>query len=126
MLGDFLEGTEGWTPPAGMGDGAPVTHFGQRAAERGVASVHGDRLKWMVERALFEGRGDLIERVFQVCPETAAYRILLPEGPFYPIVRLRQGKARTIFDHAAIRDQRQGRRKRKKSSGMRRRRQASK
>jgi hypothetical protein len=125
MLRPFLDALEVWPCPAGIG-GETVTHFGIRAAERGISSINGDLLKWYVERALAAGRDDLVERVRPICPEVTVFRIMLPEGPFYPVVRVRRGQARTIYTQDQMRTQRQVQRSRKRSSGSRTRRWVSK
>lgn len=122
MLRPILSALDDYTPPAGLDAEGPKTHFASRAENRGVKSIDGELLKWLVERALHEGRADLIEKVFDVCPATAIYRVLLPEGPFYPVVRQATLKARTLYSRDELRGQRFGRRMRKRLQGRRSRR----
>lgn len=106
-------------PPVDLGFGAEEPHFAMRARERGVRSIRGDLLKWAVERAFVLGRDDLIEPVFAVCPECTIYRVLLPEGPFYAVMRPAKARACTLYSHAEMRSVRRGRRARKHLTGRR-------
>lgn len=122
MLRPLLEGAFDWVPPGDVSRGAPVTHFGQRAAERGALAIPGDLLKWAVERAISEGREDLAEPVFSVDDAGARlYRVILPDGVFYPVVK-GDGHAVTIYTPDQVRSSRRARRNRNKHRGCRARR----
>jgi hypothetical protein len=122
MLRPFLPGVADMVPPPALFNSTPLTHFGERAGQRGVCCIPGDLLKWAVERALFEGRQDVIEKVWDICPDTSLYRILLPEGAFYPVIRRDNGVAVTIYSQAEKSTSRLGRNLRKKHCGRRTRR----
>ena len=92
-------------------------HFDQRAAERGVTSLPGYVLLAVCEAALAARREDMIEKVWPICPASSCYRVLLPEGAFYPIWR--GGRFRTIYSADEIRKARDERRRAKKSHGRR-------
>lgn len=110
-----------WIAPQGLlDDPAPRTHFGIRAAERGVSTLPGDLLKWVVERALFLDRGDLVELVFRIDQESRLFRIILPEGMFFPVVSQR-GNAVTIYTTEMVRKARADRRWRLAKHGCRQR-----
>lgn len=66
--------------------GDPRSHFGQRAKERGIASVPGDVLWLAIKTAVVRDRGDLVERVFDLCSGQTAYRFRVSEGIFYALV----------------------------------------
>lgn len=99
--------------------GPARSHFGQRAAERGIASVPGDALKLAVEWSVARQREDLAEPVFALADDGArVFRILLPEGPFYAIVSP-AGVAVTLYDRAMLRRVRKGRRRKLRRGGRR-------
>lgn len=124
MIGPFLPEVLTWA--AGVSRRVPdpaepcQSHFGQRAQERGVVSVHGDLLKWAVEQALVARRDDLVAEVFAICPQSRVVRVLLPEGAFYPVIV--EGHGATIYNAENLRKLRRGRRLRKRRDGQRRRR----
>lgn len=86
MVAPLLQGMDHCVPPPEVLTLVPVTHFGKRATERGVSSIPGDLLKWVVETALNSRRDDLVELVFVIDSESTLYRIHLPEGLFYPVL----------------------------------------
>ena len=94
--------------------GPPQTHFGIRAAERGIVSIPGDALRHAVAWAIGHKRDDLVEELFvkagRLGPVTVC-RILLPEGPFYPLVG-QTGNPVTIYDPPRYRQMRDTRRQR--------------
>lgn len=108
MLVPILSVASEWTAPDGVGFGPPRTHFGDRAAERGVRSIPGDLLKWAVEVSVAQGRTDLAEFVFAIDAQSLVFRVLLPEGPFYPIVTP-AGRAVTIYSQSQLRNVRRSR-----------------
>lgn len=118
MLQEFYRAAAQWTPPAVLLSGPAKTHFGQRAAERGVNSIPGDVLKWAIERAVTAARHDLVEHVFDIDPATRVYRVILPEGVFYPVIS-RGGTAMTIYTQGMLRQVRNARRGRKQACGCR-------
>ncbi len=122
MLRPILSALGEWVPPHDLGRGEPISHFGQRAAERGVASIHGDILQYLIHRALAEGRGDLIEQVRPLCDETMAFRVLLPEGCFYPLIKGDPPRAVTCYDQKQMRQVKLSQRWRRRKSGTRARR----
>lgn len=87
----LVEAAGDWVCPDGLARRDPLSHFGGRALARGVQSVPGDLLKWIVERAVREAREDVAERMFSVAPACYLYRVDLPEGLFYPVVRYCDG-----------------------------------
>lgn len=108
-----------WTAPGDLGaPGAPRSHFGARALQRGVVSIHGDLLKWAVERALDLGRADLVEFVFAIDADGRLFRIMLPEGLFYPVISP-GGTAMTIYCAAQVRRLREVRKSRLRKTGSR-------
>ena len=123
-LRPFLARVATLVPPPHVSFGAPVSHVGQRALQRGVVSVPGDVLAWAISEAQGRGWSDCIEFVFDICPESAVYRILLPEGPFYPVIRCGD-QLRTIFTQDQIRAMRRVRRLTKRRAGRRVRRDVS-
>ncbi|MBV1929473.1 MAG: hypothetical protein KUG81_08190 [Gammaproteobacteria bacterium] len=80
---------------------APLTHFGERAVEYGIESIQGDLLKNAVQRAIAAERFEAIEFVFRMGEAARLYRILLPEGRFYPVISNR-GVAMTIYPHSYV------------------------
>lgn len=118
MLKPFIPSVADMIPPANLFTPEPLSHFGRRARQRGVVSIPGDLLHWAVERALLEGRAHAIDLVFNICPTTAVYRILLPEGSFYPVVR-DGSMAVTIYCQRQMQMVRKGRALRKKHQGNR-------
>lgn len=120
MLVPLLEGARTWVVPPQTEAVFRATHFAQRATERGVVSVPGYLLAWLVCEALDTGRADLIEPVFRLDPEAVLYRVLLPEGAFYPVVR--GARPVTLYTAAEKRNLRFTRRMRKRTTGCRSRR----
>jgi len=116
-LRPFLPATTAWVPPGGVNLGPAVTHFGIRAAQRGVQSVPGDWLKWAVERAITQGRDDLVERMFEIDDGSTLYRVILPDGPTHPVIR--NHVAVTVYSPKEVRALRQTRRWRKSMFGKR-------
>jgi hypothetical protein len=108
MVSPLLEGVQNWTPPEDVDLVHVLAHFAIRAEERGVVSVSGSRLLWYVNAALRRRRDDLIEYVWPTRTGGDLYRISLPEGLFYPVVR--GGCAATIFDADGKRRAQVGRR----------------
>jgi hypothetical protein len=88
---------------------APQTHFGKRAAARGVRSVPGDVLAHAVEQALAQGRQDMLDRLWPTVTGNMVYRFAVREGCFYAIVSP-QGVAVTLYTQAMISGMRQARR----------------
>lgn len=126
MLTPFLDATAGWHVPGFIDLDAPTqTHFADRAREFGVRSVNGDWLKYQIEKAIAAGRDDLVERVFKICEVSALYRVLLPEGPFYPVVRYDTRNPAdqlvivTLYDTERMRATRAARGSRKRRKGTR-------
>jgi len=121
-LRPLLEGARDWIPPADAARIFGRTHFADRAADRGVRSVPGHLLLWVVLEALRLERSDLVEPVFLLCEGDGSflYRVLLPEGVFYPVVR--NGAAVTLYSAAEVRVLRQRRRHRHRMVGRRQRR----
>jgi hypothetical protein len=115
----LLTAAADWIAPAFAINPEPVTHFGQRAAERGVDSIPGDLLKWAIERAVGEGREDLVEPVFLICSDSRLFRVMLPEGVFFPVIKGRV--AVTIYSAEMVRQLRRARRRRKREQGRRQR-----
>ncbi len=116
-LQPILEGARSWCPPADVQERFGAAHFAIRAAERGVKSVPGHLLMWVVLEALARGRDDLVAPVFPIGDGSVLYRILLPEGPFYPV--LRGGRAVTIYSRREKRQQAAARKFRKRCFGTR-------
>ncbi len=116
-LRPILEGAQEWHPTVDTAEVFGRTHFAKRAAERGVRSVPGHLLLWMVLEAHRGGHADLIAKVWPICEESTAYRILLPEGAFYPVIR--GIAAVTIYNQDQIRMVRKARRLRKRMTGSR-------
>lgn len=120
MLRPFLDVAAAWVPSPDINQGEATTHFGARAAERGFPSVPGDLLKWAVERAIAQGRDDITTLVWPICEKSTLYRIILPDGIAYPVIR--GGVAVTIYTPAQVRVMRAARRARLAGSGRRMRR----
>lgn len=117
-LEPILQGAQDWLPPGDYVLGLfERTHFAQRCRERGVRSVPGGLLLWVVKEALERRRTDLVEPVFRICDESELCRILLPEGAFYPV--LRGGCPVTIYTAAQKREMQRVRRARKRHKGTR-------
>jgi hypothetical protein len=119
-LRPLLEGASSWRVPAGTAERFGACHFAIRAGQRGVQSIPGALLMWVVLEALEHGRSDLVEWVYDVGDGSALYRILLPEGAFFPV--LRGGRLVTIYSAREKRDMAAARRFRKRCFGTRRRR----
>lgn len=115
----LLTAAADWIVPAFAINSSPVTHFGKRAAERGVDSIPGDLLKWAIEQAVGEGREDMVEPVFPICSKSRLFRVLLPEGVFFPVIN--GGVAVTIYSEEMVRQLRRARRWRKRNQGRRQR-----
>lgn len=119
MLKPFWRETWDWIPPPSIvHDGAPRSHFGLRAIERGFVYRRGDVLKWAVERAVALGRDDLAEFVCNVDQKGGSriFRVLLPAGPAYPVIK-RDGTAATIYSQDEIRGVKAARRFRRRHFG---------
>lgn len=97
---------------------AAITHFGKRAAEHGVESIQGDLLKSAIQRAIAANRTDLLEFVFHLGPDARLFRILLPEGRFYPVISQRN-VAMTLYPHSYVDRVRSQRQHRKRKFGNR-------
>ncbi|PCJ08763.1 MAG: hypothetical protein COB16_06635 [Rhodobacteraceae bacterium] len=108
MVAPLLEGVQNWGLPADVDQRHGVPHFVERAEERGVVSVSGAQLYWYVSLALVRGRDDLVELVSPTRSGGVLYRIWLPEGLFYPVIR--EGRPVTIFDAEGKRRAQLGRR----------------
>lgn len=117
-LRPLLEGAQDWRPPANTAALYGTTHFAMRADERGIRSIPGHLLLWVVAEALRQDRTDLVAPVFLMSEASRAWRILLPEGCFYPVVRL-GGCLVTIYTQAQIKNVRHARRQRKRMTGKR-------
>lgn len=117
MLRPLLEVASDWIPPAGVQQLLGGSHFALRAGERGVVSVPGGQLLWLVGQARQRQREDLLEPVFRLCPESTLHRIILPEGAFYPVIR--GGVAVTIYSPFEKRQLRRARRLRRRVTGSR-------
>lgn len=124
MLDPFLDGAAAWGVPDFIDLSAPTqTHFADRAREFGVQSVNGDLLKHQVERAITMGRLDMVERAFKICPVSSVYRIMLPEGLFYPVIRTNTRRpgasvvAVTLYDAERFKGTRRNRNSRKRNTG---------
>lgn len=85
-----------------MPDRKPLTHFGQRAAERGISSVDGDRLKGALEWAIRAGRDDLVSYVMDQQDGTAIYRFRVPEGVFYAVAHRGSGNVLTCLTQRMV------------------------
>lgn len=97
-------------------------HFNARAAARGVVSLPPEALRLAVRFAVAAGRDDLAEPVFETCARTRAYRILLPEGVFFVLVRIDTSAPVTIYSRDMMRAHRRGRKHRLRRTGSRARR----
>ena len=75
---------------------------------------------WVVKEALRLGRDDMVEWVYDVGDGAALYRILLPEGAYYPVVR--NSRLVTVFSAHEKRGQASNRKFRKRCFGTRKRR----
>lgn len=117
MLAPLLEGARDWIVPPGQAAHLRQTHFAARAAERGVRSIPGHLLLWVVQEAHRRGRTDLVAPVWPICDESTLYRIRLPEGVFYPVFR--GDVAVTIYGAREKRNLCRARRGRKKHHGRR-------
>jgi hypothetical protein len=122
MLTPILQGARYWPVPSDLERSAGQSHFAQRAVERGVSSVSGAVLFWLVDQALACHREDLLAPVFTLDCHSALYRILLPEGPFYPVIRM--ARPVTIYTQNQVRAVRHARRLRLRQYGQRQRRSA--
>jgi hypothetical protein len=118
MLVPMLSVAGAWVAPDGCGVGRARSHFAERAAERGVTSIHGDLLKWAVEKAVADRRSDLAELVFSIDAVSRVFRVILPEGAFYPIIAP-NGNCVTLFSAREIRQTRHARKGRLKRAGKR-------
>jgi hypothetical protein len=113
----LLQGAWEWCPPVRAADIFGSTHFAARCAERGVRSVPGYLLLWVVKEALDRGRDDLVAPVYAICEESTLYRILLPEGAFFPVIR--GGVPVTIYTAKEKQNLRRTRRMRRRHTGSR-------
>lgn len=66
--------------------GDPQSHFGQRAQARGITSVPGDVLHWVIRWAVCAGRADFVEFVFSHDNGKKFYRFRVDEGMFYALI----------------------------------------
>ncbi|MFG6535542.1 hypothetical protein ACGYK5_17090 [Sulfitobacter sp. 1A16787] len=66
--------------------GPPKSHFGQRAAERGIQSVPGDVLRLAVRWAVQNDRIEYVERMFRLPSGVVAYRFRVVEGLYFALV----------------------------------------
>jgi hypothetical protein len=118
MLVPILDVAQNWAVPRDARARFSGTHFARRAAERGVTCLPGWALQWVVIESLDRHRSDLIAPVFDLNEGATAYRIILPEGCFYPVVRA-SGAVMTIYNQEMMRRVRRGRRARFKRTGVR-------
>lgn len=118
MLRPFLDVAQFWRVPDDARARFLVTHFAQRAEERGVTCLPGWALHWAVCHAYETKRWDVIERVFSLKTGAAAWRILLPEGPFYPVITS-DHRVVTIYSAELMRQVRAGRKGRLRRTGRR-------
>ncbi|WP_291732311.1 hypothetical protein [Leisingera sp. F5] len=116
-LRPILEGARGWTVPADTAGQYGACHFAARAGERGVRSIPGHLLMWVVLEARRLGRADLVERVYDMGDGATLYRILLPEGAYYPVAR--GDRLVTIYSPREKRQMAVNRRFRKRHFGTR-------
>ena len=116
----LLLGVQDWLPPARTADIFGKTHFAARAVERGVRSIPGHLLLWIIKEAIHLGRADLVSPVYALCDESTLYRVILPEGQFYPVVK--DGAPVTIYSATEKRKLQRSRRLRKRHTGARARR----
>lgn len=97
---------------AGADPGGPFTHFGKRAAERGLRSIPGDALKDLIEQFAREGRDDLVEHVFDLRGANWArlivMRFIAPEGVFFAVLS-ESFNAVTLYDRKLMRSVRRKR-----------------
>ena len=117
MLRPILEAPFAADAPERVRDVFTRTHFSDQAAARGVRSVPAWTLLWLVREALEAGHSDLVEPVFDICPVSRLYRIILPEGAFYPVVRA--GVPVTLYTADMVRALRGTRRWSKRTTGRR-------
>lgn len=108
MLRPFLDVAQFWRVPDDARGQFGQTHFARRAEERGVTCLPGWALHWAVCHALRAGCSDVIERVFAMRNGSVIYRILLPEGAFYPVVNA-AGVVTTIYTQDILRKAKRGR-----------------
>lgn len=83
----LIEGALDWRCPLDLAAPPTKSHFGRRAEGCGVNSVPGDLLRYLCQTALDQGRSDLIEHVFPLDSGSDLYRVILPEGLFFPVSR---------------------------------------
>lgn len=117
MFAPILEAAQEWVAPGVDQENLSRSHFARRCADRGVASLPGWVVHWMVLEALARGREDLLEPVYNLSKGAVLYRVLLPDGPFFPVVR--DGVPVTIYSVTEKRDLRFIRRRRKRRKGTR-------
>lgn len=108
MLRPFLDVAQFWRVPEDARARFLVTHFAQRAEERGVKCLPGWALHWAVVHAFESAQWEILERVFTLKAGAAVWRILLPEGPFYPVITS-DGRVVTIYTPDMMRQVRAGR-----------------
>lgn len=113
----LLEGARDWVPPENVAELYGAGHAAIRARQRGISSIPGGLLMWVVLEAVRRGRTDLVAPVYQICEGSTLHRILLPEGPFYPVFR--EGALVTIYGPREKRQMRHTRRLRKRKTGSR-------
>ena len=98
-----------------------IHHFDQRCQERGISSIPGKTLRQNIERAIAEGRDDLVELVFHIDTACSAWRFRVAEGVFYAICGRYSKRCITLYNREIMRGVRNARRFRSKITGKRKR-----
>ena len=96
-----------------------IHHFDQRCQERGISSIPGKTLRQNIERAIAEGRDDLVELVFHIDTACSAWRFRVAEGVFYAICGRHSKPCITLYHREIMRGVRNARRFRSKITGKR-------
>ena len=96
-----------------------LDHFSQRCLERGITSIPGDVLRKNIERAIRDGRTDLVEMVFHVDRISSIWRFRVTEGYFYAVVGRHTKLCITLYNQDLMRRVRRSRRGHLKHRGKR-------
>lgn len=83
------------------------SHFSQRCAERGIVNTDVDLLFAGITWAIQENRDDLVEKVLET-KSTRFWRFRCPDGIFYAVTALDNGRPMTVLTQEMMRRKKWG------------------
>jgi hypothetical protein len=91
------------------------THFQNRCRERGIVSTDLDLLFQGISWAIDNARDDLVEMVLKT-KKARFWRFRCPDGIFYAVTCLRNGRPQTVLTQAMMRKKKFAARKARRNS----------